>query len=218
MAQTHPRTLPPSTSAACARFGRRGLSSGRRRLASDHHRDADASGTGTGRSATPRAMPQDADQSARTLVGSDAIPGRPTRPARQQCLRTRESRSRRRSLELLRLGFAVEWPIGGHVVFAFRHADSRRPEPTLVVKVVPQKLRHQRRSGLRRDHAVSSLEPNSRTPPILGTRSRRHLLIATRQASHCAMQPPSLPRAALRAQFNLVTGRTNVYGRTAAND
>ena len=29
----------------------------------------------------------------------------------------------------------------GHVVFAFRHAESRRPEPTLVVKVVPRKLR-----------------------------------------------------------------------------
>jgi hypothetical protein len=28
------------------------------------------------------------------------------------------------------------------------------------------------------------------------------------------MQPPSLPRAALRAQFNFVTGWTNVYNKT----
>ena len=128
---------------------------------------------GTGQSATPRTLSQDAHEPARALVGPDwCFVGDLRIPMDSKRIGTGKSRPGGGTKELLRLGLSVGRPLGGDAFFPVCDRDPLRTEPTLVAQLVPGELRRSRRKSTRRHYTVSALESLRRTS--LGTSDTNH--------------------------------------------
>ncbi len=95
---------------------------------------ADGGGTGPGGSAD--AVPESAGEPGSALGGADAVRGRPADPDGQQYLRATCTGSGGGAEELLRLGFALEWPVGGDGVLDLRHVGDVGAQSPEVADVV----------------------------------------------------------------------------------
>src|SRR5690349_20830476 len=113
MAAADSRALPTQPSPLGGRAGLGGVWGGGLLPAPGRGRDQGADGEGTGPGGSGDAVPESAGEPGSALGGADAVRGRPADPDGQQCLRTTCTGSGGGAEELLWLGLALEWPVGG---------------------------------------------------------------------------------------------------------
>src|SRR5664279_4323962 len=159
MAPADSRALPTQPPPVGGGDGLGGVWGGGRLPAPGRGRDEGAEGDGTGPGGSRDALPEDPGEPGDALGGADAVRRRPADPDGQQYLGTTCAGCGGGAEELLRLGFALEWPVGGGGVLDLRHVGAVGAQSPEVADVVLRALRGGRGQGSRGHPTVPAVEP-----------------------------------------------------------